>query len=194
MIHANTPQAKGRIERLFKTLQDRLVKELRLKGISSIKDANNFLPEYLEKYNKKFSVKPKEMTNLHVPLKNEDDLSSIFTKQEQRVLSKNLTCQYQNKIYQVHYKKSDYILRNVKVIVHESKKGDIVLMYRGKSLSYSIIQKQPKAFDTCAKDINPAIDKLKAIRVSHKPAHDHPWRKSINHKKSFQERGVVRQG
>ncbi len=66
--HANSPQAKGRIERLFGTLQDRLVKEMRLRGIRTLEEANIFLEEYLPIYNRKFSVSPKERDNLHRPL------------------------------------------------------------------------------------------------------------------------------
>ena len=58
--HAHSPQAKGRIERLFRTFQDRVVKEMRLRGIKTIEEANKFLLSYLPFYNKKFAVKPKE--------------------------------------------------------------------------------------------------------------------------------------
>ena len=69
MLHAHSPQAKGRIERLFKTFQDRLVKEMRLRGVSTIPEANRFLVSYLPVYNRRFSVPPKKQENLHRPVR-----------------------------------------------------------------------------------------------------------------------------
>ena len=68
IIYAHILQAKGRVERLYKTLQDRLVKELRLANISSIEDANDFLAKYLAGHNARFAIEPKDFTNLHRPL------------------------------------------------------------------------------------------------------------------------------
>ena len=67
IIHANSPQAKGRIERSFRTDQDRLIKEMRLKGISTIKEANKFLKSHWPKHNKRFSVRPLKKGNMHRP-------------------------------------------------------------------------------------------------------------------------------
>jgi len=106
IIYAHSPQTKGRVERLYKALQDRLVKELRLANISSIEDANDFLPKYLAGHNARFAIDPKDLTNLHRPLTSDDNLDQVFLLQERRVLSKTLTCQYKTKVYQVHTKKS----------------------------------------------------------------------------------------
>lgn len=177
IIHAHSPQAKGRVERLFETLQDRLVKEMRLLNISTIADANAYLPKYLEAHNLKYAVKPKEVANLHTALDKSENLAQIFTKQEERFLSKTLSCQYKNKLYQVNTKKSAYLLGNVKVTVLEAKDGSVSLIYKGKILDYSIIKKQPKTIDADHKEINPIVDKIKAKHIHLKPAPNHPWRR-----------------
>ncbi len=90
IICANTPQAKGRVERMNKTLQDRLVKELRLRGISNMADGNAFLPEFMEDYNRRFAREPMNSLDAHRPLQRGDDLAKIFTWQEERTMTRNL--------------------------------------------------------------------------------------------------------
>lgn len=102
IIYANSAQAKGRVERLNKTLQDRLVKELRLAEISDIETANKFLLEFVNKYNQKFAVEPKEKNDAHRLLNfSEDELNTIFSIQTTRTASKNLELSYDNTIYQI---------------------------------------------------------------------------------------------
>jgi hypothetical protein len=91
IICANSSQAKGRVERANQTLQDRLVKELRLRGISSIEDGNAFVPEFMADFNRRFARDPKNLHNAHRLLNPLDDLDEIFTVQEQRKISENLT-------------------------------------------------------------------------------------------------------
>jgi len=83
IICANSPQAKGRVERMNKTLQDRLVKELRLHGISTMETGNAFLPEFMADYNQRFGRTPKNGHDAHRPLRNDEDLSHIFSWQEE---------------------------------------------------------------------------------------------------------------
>ena len=87
----NTPQAKGRVERANKTLQDRLVKELRLQGISTIAAGNEALPAFLADYNDRFGKEPRNPKNLHRPLSAGDDLTDVFAWREERTVSSNLT-------------------------------------------------------------------------------------------------------
>lgn len=191
MIHANSPQAKGRVERLFQTLQDRLVKELRLQGISSMEAGNLFLPKFLKAHNAKFAVAPMEPTNMHRQLMAHDNLEKTLSIQEERWLSKTLTCQYENKIYQVQTEQSAYILRNVKVLVSEAKDGVVTIFYKNKPLSYSIVKKYPKAIDVDAKQLNHVMDKVKAKRSFPKPAPNHPWRKTFIKSNNTEERSLV---
>ena len=109
LICANSPQAKGRIERLFSTLQDRLVKELSLKSISSIKEANEYLPEYIKRHNQKFSVEPKENENMHKKVSREE-IGKAMKYKDQRVLSKNLELSYCNRILQIKTDRPTHML------------------------------------------------------------------------------------
>jgi len=94
IICAETPQAKGRVERVIETLQDLLPKELRLRSINNPETGNAYLPTFMRDYNTRFAVKPRSNHNAHRPLSASDDLVKILTWQEDRILSKNLTLQY----------------------------------------------------------------------------------------------------
>ena len=111
ILCANSPQAKGRVERANQTLQDRLVKELRLRGISDMQAGNAYLPEFLEDFNRRFAVQPRSSHNAHRPLLTTENLDLILTHQETRTLSKNLTVQSNHVIYQIQSNRPDYSLR-----------------------------------------------------------------------------------
>jgi hypothetical protein len=101
IICANTPQAKGRVERMNKTLQDRLVKELRLAGISSIAEANAFAPSFMEDYNRRFKRPARGAHDAHRPRRGDEDLEHIFAWQDDRSMSGNLTVHCKRKAYLV---------------------------------------------------------------------------------------------
>jgi len=128
LIYANSPQAKGRVERSNRVLQDRLVKELRLQNISTIEEANAFLPTFIEEYNRRFAVDAQNPANAHRELLKTQNLDQIFTIKEKQHLSKNLTLQYKNTIYQIISDRQSYALRGAKVIVSEDKDGEIRLL------------------------------------------------------------------
>jgi transposase len=172
IICANTPQAKGRIERANQTLQDRLVKELRLRGISDLETANAFLPEFRKDYNRRFAVQPRSTHDAHRPLLKSDQLDLILTHQETRTLSKNLTIQFKHVIYQIQSKRPGYALRNAKVTVCENAKGEITILYKNKPLSYTIYHKPPPQAEVVdTKSLNRHLDPPKP------PAENHPWRR-----------------
>ncbi|WP_439900644.1 ISNCY family transposase [Salmonella enterica] len=98
-ICANTSSAKGRVERAHLTLQDRLVKELRLRGISSVDAANDFADEFMTDYNRRFGKAPRHDFDVHRPLETDDDLTVFFTWREPRRVSKSLTVQYDKVLY-----------------------------------------------------------------------------------------------
>jgi len=176
IICANTPQAKGRVERANQILQDRLVKEMRLRGISSIEEANRFTAEFREDYNQRFSVAPRGTHDVHRSLSSQEDLDLILSWQEQRTLSKNLTLQYKKVVYQIQTKRPSYALRKAGVTVCQNNKNDIAILYNGKLLDYSIFNQQEHQSEIIAsKDINHALSK---VYQSHSPAPDHPWRNS----------------
>lgn len=180
LIPANTPQAKGRIERLYQTLQDRLVKELRLKGIFTIKQGNQYLPEFMVKFNLRFAVKPRDPVNVHRPLLLQDDLRKIFVFQYTRILSNNLTCQLENKLYQIKTKRPTYAMRHAPVLVRKDLEGKISIEYKGRKLNYTILKRQPKANVVNNKQINQVVERIKEERQIKQtpwiPPADHPWR------------------
>jgi len=109
-IHANTPQAKGRVERANQTLQDRLVKELRLRNISDIESANLWLSEFMKDYNSRFASVPRENGNAHREiLHSPEELNYILCYQSRRVLSRNLTFQYKTSAYKFVQKGRDTV-------------------------------------------------------------------------------------
>ncbi|HEY5235303.1 MAG TPA: ISNCY family transposase [Rhabdochlamydiaceae bacterium] len=180
MVFANSPQAKGRIERSNRTLQDRLVKELRLNKISSIEEANAYLPTFIEEYNRRFAVIPKDPTNAHKPL--EKNLDLIFTTREFRYLSKNLTFQYKTVFYQIWTERQTYALRNAKVIVREKKDGSIEVLYKNKPLKFRAYHRQEKQGEVAdSKNLNEIIDNLQKRqeqpKPKHKPSLNHPWKR-----------------
>jgi len=175
IICANTPQAKGRVERANQTLQDRLVKEMRLRGISSREAGNAYLPEFIVDFNQRFGVEPISQHDAHRPLTAQDDLARILTWQESRTLSKNLTVQFEKVIYQVQTARPTYAMRNAQVTVCKDAAGCITLLYKQKPLPYTIFHKQAKQAEIVAtKDLDAALQNQ---RTPHIPAPDHPWRK-----------------
>lgn len=179
VIFANTPQAKGRIERLNQTLQDPLVKELRLRRISTLEEANIFLPTFIEDLNKRFAVVPRNPNNAHRALLPEHNLERIFIMKEHRVLSKNLTFQYKNTIYQVVTDRESYILKNARVLIHENEEGGIEAFYKGKRLllkTHILQERQMEEVDS--KQLNGLMDELtKSSNTKRKPSRSHPWRR-----------------
>jgi len=181
LIYANTPQAKGRIERMNQTLQDRLVKELRLQKISTPEEANAFLPNFIKDFNSRFAVVPKDPHNAHRELLPEHDLDRIFIIKENRTLTKNLIFQHNNTLYQVQTNRETYVLRKARVVIHEFKDGSIEAFYKEKKLllkTYAEQQKQMRDVDS--KQLNVLLDKH--IKTSdkmkkYKPSNRHPWKR-----------------
>jgi len=171
IICANTPQAKGRVERANQTLQDRLVKELRLRGIADIDSANAFLPEFRKDFNQRFAVQPRSTHDAHRPLLKTENLDIVFTHQKTGTLSKNLTIQFNKVIYQIQSDRPDYTLRKAAVMVCENAKGDVTILYKLDPLAYTIYHKptrQAEVVDT--KMLN------HQLKTPKPPAPDHPWR------------------
>jgi len=167
VIHANSPQAKGRIERLFRTFQDRLIKEMRLRGIRTMEEANGFLEEYLPLYNRRFAVCPKEKANLHRSVGRGVDLDGILCIKTQRTLRNDFTVAHNKKLYQVEDK-----LRGTKVMVQDRLDGSLVMTYRGQRLRFKEILTRPVKAPA-----DPSV--LVRIRKPSTPSPDHPWRRSF---------------
>jgi transposase len=191
VIHANTPQAKGRVERVMQTLQDRLVKEMRLRGISSRVEGNAYLPEFMDDFNARFAVTPRDPEDAHRPLLPQDDLARMLTVQELRVLSKNLTLNYNQVIYQIQTPRPTYALRNAQVVVRENRYGEITIEYKGKPLAYTVYRRQERQGEvTTSKQLNLALDarlQTSKPRKPNIPPPDHPWRRFRVSNKSKQQ-------
>jgi hypothetical protein len=159
-IHANTPQAKGRVERANKTLQDRLVKEMRLNGINTIEEANLYLPTFIEDYNRRFSVPAHQPQDTHRPvLHSEDELKQIFTLHHARKLTKNLTLQFRSTQYQLQGYGHGYRLRGAKVTLCEAFTVEVTLLHKGNILTYRTLTKgeKPIALEN-EKTVRPLVD------------------------------------
>lgn len=188
LIYANTPQAKGRVEKVNQTLQDRLTKELRLRGINTISEANQYLPLFIQEFNHKFRVDPKSPVNSHRSLQPYERLEEILIKKYQRILSRNLELQYKNITYQIQTQRPTYALRRAPVVITENRYGKIKIYYKNQELKYQVISKQPKAEIVDSKRLNLKMEEIKlnqkqmAIIVNQqagrqwKPAPNHPWR------------------
>jgi transposase len=173
ILCANTPQAKGRVERVNQTLQDRLVKEMRLRRISDRQQGNAYLPEFMADFNARFAVQPRSSLDVHRPVLAHQDLDHILAWQEPRTISKNLTVQFKNVVYQIQTDRPTYALHKAPVTVCEDADGSIRILYKGRPLPYTIFQKQPRQAEVVtAKRIDHVlINRSKA----HKPAPNHPW-------------------
>lgn len=182
LIFAETAEAKGRVERVNQTLQDRLVKEMRLKRINTIEEANAYLPEFIEMFNRKFAVVPKDKANLHRPLLTTDRLDEILCEKHTRILSKQLIISYKNKQYQIRTKRPTYAMRYAPVEIREDQQGVVTIVYQEKILEYEIITLQPKAEIVDSKQLNMKVDQIKERLLTiqrskaHRPADNHPWR------------------
>lgn len=188
IICANTPQAKGRVERANKTLQDRLTKELRLRHISTPEEANMWLPEFIEDYNIRFATTPRCEEDFHTPLAPTDNLNLILCRKEIRILSKNLTFQYRKTIYQIHVDRPTYAMRNATVTVLENPNHEIIVLYKNRPINFDVYyQQQKQAEVTPSKSIDHAM--INASKA-HTPAPDHPWRK-FNLKSNAPSKGDI---
>ena len=165
VIHAHSPQAKGRIERLFRTFQDRVIKEMRLKGISTIEEANKFLTKYLPIYNRRFRVKPRQQDNLHREISKEIKLDSILCIKTERVLRNDFTVAHDGKLYQIMDKTDAK-----RVIVEEKINGKMDITHGNIRLRYKEITERPQR-----EQKKPPIFIIKK-KKKYIPAANHPWR------------------
>lgn len=173
VIHALSPQAKGRIERQFGVFQDRLVKEMRLAGVKTKEEANEFLEGYLPKYNEKFRKCPANKTDAHTKLPKDFDLDRYLCIKKERTIRNDNTVAYEGKLYQVEERSS-----TKKVTVEERLDGSVHIMNGDKRLKYRVITERPKKEAA-------AMPEKKAYHRPGAPPKDHPWRKWQNRKRNW---------
>lgn len=172
LISAHTPQAKGRVERLFQTLQDRLVKEMRLAEINTIEEANIFLQDiFIPWYNSRYAVIPKSANNCHRALDTATHmkLKSIFAKQYIRGINNDFTIQYKSQWYQLKEIQPTTVFKTDKVLIEERLDTTIKIKYKDHYLNFFVLPDKPLKVMS-----SPII--LTEHRSNWIPPKDHPWR------------------
>ena len=163
LIPAYSPQAKGRIERLFHTFQDRVIKEMRLAEVSTLEEANRFLAGYLPIYNQRFSVQPAQTTDLHRPRPAGRALDHILCLKTTRCLRKDFTIAHQGALYQIHD-----TLRATHVQVEDRIDGTRRITHHGRPLGFHEITSRPVK--------TAEVITVHQPRRPVTPRRDHPWR------------------
>lgn len=190
LIVAHSPQAKGRVERLFETLQDRLVKELRLHNISSIEEANVFLRKtFIPAFNQKFSVVPAKKGNLHRTLTKTETqrLDAIFAVHSQRRVNNDFTLSFKNQWLQLSEIQPTTVYKRDAVDIEERLDGTIHIRLNEHYLHYTVLPARPQKASTI---INVPLPALTTHQSPWKPPADHPWRRQIH--TEVQQRIVAR--
>ena len=169
LILANSPQAKGRVERMNGTMQDRLVKEMRLAGIGQIEAGNAFLErEFLPALNRKFTIAAREATDLHRGLPPGVRLEEVLSFQEKRTVSNDWCVQWRNRIFQLQRRHQAMALAGRQVTVMEKLDGTMQLRSQGHRLQWTELKQRPRAEE--------AKVRIKNNRLW-KPGAKHPWSK-----------------
>jgi transposase len=166
VIHAHSPQAKGRVERLFKTLQDRLVKDLRLAGIATIEAANQFLDTWRPGYNRRFAVPPAQAANLHRPRPASRDLDRTLCLKTTRVVRRDWTVAHHGQLLQIETQIHAY-----EVLVENHLNGTMRVTHRGQPLRYHTITSRPVRVRAPTPPATP--------RRPVKPKPTHPWHRRV---------------
>ncbi len=173
VICANSPEAKGRVERLFGTLQDRMVKEMRQVDIKKRDEANQFIREqYIPDHNKRFSVPAKNTNDAHRPLSDDlrTKLSSIFSIQSKRKVNNDYTIQFKNQWYQLEAEQETSVYKRDEVIIEERLDDTVHIRIKNTYLEYRKLPERPKPMHV-------PIAALTRQKPDWKPPKDHPWRK-----------------
>ena len=174
LICAHSPQAKGRVERANGVLQDRLIKEMRLRGISTIVEANQYLPLFIEEYNWKFGKEPRESEDAHRPLRAGDDLQRLFARRAVRKLSKSLSFHYEGIEYQLEPNLPNRMKSNYVTILERIGKP-ILVESGGRECPYSKwgerVHGKPTVLDS------KELEAHWPTRSFKRPGKHHPWRR-----------------
>ena len=183
-IHAGSPQAKGRVERANRTLQDRLVKEMRLRGIRGMAAGNAYLPAFMTDYNRRFAVAPRNPADAHRAVLHDDrELDLILCEHHARKVTGNLSIGFEGRTYQVTGRGKGHRLRGAAVTVCKGFDGGVTVLRDGRELPVRLLadgEDPPPVED--GKSVRLRVDRAKAeqrSRPAWKPAPDHPWRRAF---------------
>lgn len=164
LINANSPQAKGRVERANGTLQDRLIKLMRLEGVSTMDEGNAFLKEYIKKHNKRFSRKPRSEEDAHRSLTKDINLLKVFCQKETRKVSKGLSISYKGKTYLLDGKGVKHRLIGKKALLMELF-GEVYIEIDGVEYDYKMYEDQPYNEAMNRKQVDAWLDKKKPMSI-----------------------------
>jgi len=171
-ISAHSPEAKGRVERAFGTLQDRLVKELRLRNISTIPEANIFLEKhFVPEFNRKYAVVPEKKTDLHRTLTKEvkKELSHIFSVHHERKVQNDFTILFKKRFFQLNETQPTTVYKKDTITIEEHLDGSLHIRFKGHTLKYQELPRRPRKQNLPV----PAVTRKKSGWT---PPKDHPWR------------------
>lgn len=178
VIHAKSPQAKGRIENGFGTLQDRLVKEMRLCNINNIDDANKYLKEeFLPEYNQRFAVPAKKQGDFHKPLNPTENLDRIFSVQSERQVNNDFTVRLKGKWYQLCKVQPKTVLQKSKAIIEERMDKTIAIRQNNVYLSFKEIDKKDITDLRKEREDKNIYVLTSNPNKAHKPKPNHPWKR-----------------
>lgn len=170
-IAAHSPQAKGRVERMWRTLQDRLLREMRLKEIATMEEANAFLPGFMERHNEQRAVQPADTNPAWVPLGEEADLDRLFSTRELRTVSPDHTVSVSGKRWLLLRGKADTSLVGRKIAVHVTIEGDLCF-YDGKQRVDARLFTEPKPAQSEQHDVLADLGIPKNLLDALKPQKD----------------------
>jgi transposase len=173
LIGANSPQAKGRVERGHGTHQDRLIKKMRLKKIGSYEEANQYLEEkYLAEHNAKYAVMAREAADYHLALPPRLELEQVFCLEEERTVSPDWIVQYDNRWLQIDREGQKAVVRSgATVAVREHRDGSISIWLNKTRLRWHELAERPKKAKPTAQP--------QPKRAKWSPAANHPWREQL---------------
>ena len=175
LIIALSPQAKGRVERLFGTLQDRLIKEMRVAGICSMAEANRFLEEtFIPFWQGRFTVEPAEPVDAHRPLPEGADLMRIFAENDQRVIGSDFSFRYKNRFYQIEEAEAHPKMPKSRVTLEHRLDGTLRFRWQDRYLLPTSLPGPPAKLKRSKTKAAPR--KLSGAAGKPPPA-DHPWRR-----------------
>ena len=168
VIGAGSPQAKGRVERANGTHQDRLVKKLRLRGITGYEDANQYLVnEYLPEHNERFQVEPSSKADYHSELPQDLDLREVFCLEAERVVAADMVVRFENRYLQLEVKRNQPVWPKTRVQLRQWRDGSVEVHHEGVRLRHRELESKPE---------KPAAPPGPGRRVV-KPSSRHPWKR-----------------
>jgi hypothetical protein len=175
IITAHSPQAKGRVERNHGIYQDRLVKQMAVRDITSIEEANTYLAGgFVEDLNAKFARQAPDPLDAHCPVPKGLDLAHVFCWEETRTVANDWTVRYKNQFLQIEASNRSLPKPKEKIVIQTLLDGSIYLMFHEKSLHFKRVPASPAPL--------PIKKPVPAPRKKPKPAPDHPWRRSAARK------------